>query len=336
MRHISFTDGSSESMEAAYQAALISTEFYYGDARALDRTEYKTATNNPLFGSPSSGEPLGGLGTSVNVYSSELDIAYNKIADTHLFTNEMYEEFGLLYERFRGHPDLLNIFRGSVSNEDILAWANLLTESVLVCQARPVCSNRLISDCLDTTLFWNRHKSQALSKAIEGPNISPRQPFAVAWPRLGFETTEQVFEFREKYHDDLFNFVELLKDESPIIGLDLRHMTMDELVFQSSRLSKSLQEGADSLFKVIRARKAANEKLAVRLVDKGFMFSKTGEVETYTRFDLPVAFLVSGAVFLDALLEERQPKEYRPGTTFLVDLSREGFRLWSMLHKEST
>ena len=76
MRHISFTDGSSKSMEAAYQAALISTEFYYGDARALDPAEYKTATNNPLFGSPSSGEPLGGLGTSVNVYSSELDIAY--------------------------------------------------------------------------------------------------------------------------------------------------------------------------------------------------------------------------------------------------------------------
>jgi hypothetical protein len=336
MRHISFTDGSAESMEAAYHAALISTEFYYADARELRGTEYDTASRNPLFGPSSSGEPFSGLGASVNVYSWGLDIAYKKIADTHLFTDEMYPEFGLLYERFRGQRDLLKIFRESVSDEDILAWANMLTESVLVCQARPVCSNRLIADCLDTTLFWNRVKSHALSRAIEDPNTAPRQPFAVAWPRLGFETAEQVLEFREKYHDDLFNFVKLLKDESPIIGLDSRHMTMDELVIQSSRLSKRLQNEADSLFKAIRAKKAAHEKLTVRLVDKGLMCSTPGGLATHTKFDLPVVFLVSGAVFLAALLEERQTEEYRPGVTFLVDLSREGLRLWPRLYKESS
>lgn len=336
MRHISFTDGSAEIMEAAYLAALTSTEFYYADARELNGAEYDTAMDNPLFGSPLSGEPLTGLGTSVNAYSWDLDTAYKKIADTQLLHDELYPEFGLLYERFRGHPDLLKIFRGSVSGEDILAWANTLTESVLVCQARPVCSNRLISDCLDTTLFWNRGKSHALSSAIEGQNIAPRQPFAVAWPRLGFETAEQVLEFREKYYDDLFNFVELLRDESPIIGLDLPHMTKEELVIQSSRLSKRLQNAADSLFKAIRAKKVAHEKLTVRLLDKGLTCSTPGGVATQTKFDLPVVFLVSGAVFLTTLLEQRHTEEYRQGVTFLVDLSQEGFRLWPRLYKEST
>jgi hypothetical protein len=153
---------------------------------------------------------------------------------------------------------------------------------------------------------------------------------------LGFETAEQVLESQGRYHDDLFNFIELLKDESPTVDLDLPHMTMDELVIQSSRLSKRLQNAADSFFKAIRAQKAAHENLTERLIDKGLMRSASDGLTAYTRFDLPVVFLVSGAAYLASLLEERQPEERRLAITFLVDLSPEGFRLWPKLYKEST
>ncbi len=335
MLSLSLIDGTDESIQAAYHTALISTEFSYGNCNNILNN-----SRERLFILREGNDALLKIGTGLDLRASwEIDKLFEQAVGKfmHLFSDEMYDDFDVLWECFHEKSEFLRVFGSEITSEDLLVWANLLTEVALVQKARPVSSNRMVIDCVDTTLFLNQVKSSELATRINA-SASSMLPFLVVWPRLSFETPEQLLEIREKHAISLSFFRNTLLEWLKVIGkpgILTRIESEDNVMY----ITRSLQSKADCLF---RSLQASRDKSTVHLIEKSSEIYSSVDFKTYNRFELPVMFLICGVSFMEDIAktkgnytssESEHDKEHLPGSCFFFDLSMEGFRLWSQLCK---
>lgn len=328
MKYIGLIDSSATSAAAACHAALLSSDFVYADA----------TWNTRVRREPVRRIGLEGIGKYLDWSSDAARERYDQLVGGRLYADEIYSEFGELFASYRESDEWDAVIGESIVEEDLLGWANTLTRAALVVGARPVSSNRLVVDCLETTLWWAKYNldSAAVRDAANKIEATPLLPFLVVWPRFGFEHAEQVAEVRLRYADQIGSFCELL-DREAAAASGFEETPLRELLAMSASVAQRLQCEADEVFRAMSSMRAAKHELTSRLIDKSFMTATAAGLAAYTQFDLPVVFLVTGAAFL-AMLSETGLREYlfaqkkvrgaRPGLALLVDMSVQGHRLW--------